>query len=98
MTTAMTRVIEPHEARVNVTYKGENFDLPDPVQYQAADGDILGWVSEAIRTGSIPGVTIDPQPNLRDFKVDRFDAPRTPATGQPDYNKIFVRPKTAYGG
>lgn len=98
MTTAMTRTIEPHEARVNITYNGQNFELPDPVHYQAADGDIKGWAAEAIRTGSIPGIAADPTVDLREFMVDRFDAPRTPAPGQRDHNLIQVRPKTAYGG
>jgi hypothetical protein len=89
--------MQPHEARVNVTYNGTNFELPDPVHYQAGDGDIKAWVTEAIRTGSVPGVAADPAVNLANFMVDRFDAPAAPVAGQRDHNLIQVRPKTAYG-
>lgn len=90
-------MIQPHEARVNVTYNGQNFELPDPVHYQAGDGDIKNWVAEAIRTGSVRGVAADPNVNLQNYMVDRFDAPAVPAEGQRDHNLIQVRPKTAYG-
>lgn len=84
-------MIEAHEARLNITYQGENGDLPDPINYDSADGDILQWASEAIRTGGVPGIQMYPNVNLTDFVVDRF-----PATGdQP--NKVFVRPKTPFG-
>jgi hypothetical protein len=84
-------MIEAHEARLNVTYQGENGDLPDPVAFDAADGDVLQWASEAIRTGGVPGIAGVAGVNLTDFVVDRF-----PATGdQP--NKLFVRPKTPFG-
>jgi hypothetical protein len=68
------------------------------VHFQAADADIKGWAAEAIRTGSIPGVAADPNVNLRDYMVDRFDAPANPVAGQRDHNLLQVRPKTAYGG
>jgi len=90
-------MIQPHEARVNVTYDGRNFELPDPVHYAAGDGDIRGWVAEAIRTGSIQGIPADPNVNLQNFMIDRFDRPEAPAPGQRDHNLIQVRPKTAYG-
>ncbi len=44
------------EARVNVTFGGQNGDLPDPVFYDSTDGDIRAMVTEAIRDGSIPGI------------------------------------------
>lgn len=90
-------MIQAHEARVNVTYNGQNFELPDPVHFAAGDGDIKGWVAEAIRTGSIAGVQADPNVNLQNYMVDRFDAPAQPVPGQRDYNLIQLRPKTAYG-
>jgi len=90
-------MIQAHEARVNITYNGQNFELPDPVHYQAGDGDIKTWASEAIRTGSVPGVAADPNVNLQNYMVDRFDAPVNPAPGQRDHNLIQIRPKTAYG-
>jgi hypothetical protein len=90
-------MIQAHEAMVNVTYNGQNFELPDPVNYTAGDGDIKAWVSEAIRTGSIRGVAADPNVDLANFVVDRFDAPADPAPGQRSHNAVFLRPKTAYG-
>ena len=90
-------MIQAHEARVNITYQGQNFELPDPVQYAAGDGDIKQWAAEAIRTGSVPGVAADPRVDLANYMVDRFDAPANPGPGQADHNRIFVRPKTAYG-
>jgi hypothetical protein len=90
-------MIQAHEAMVNVTYNGQNFELPDPVNYTAGDEDVKGWISEAIRTGSIRGVAADPNVDLINFVVDRFDAPADPAPGQRAHNLIQIRPKTAYG-
>jgi len=84
--------IEAHEARLNITWAGQNGDLPDPISYDAADGDVLQWASEAIRGGDVPGIDADPNVDLQDFVVDRFAA----KDDQP--NKILVRPKTPFGG
>lgn len=85
-------MIETHEARVNVTWQGQNGELPDPVSYDAADGDVLQWASEAIRGGDIPGIDADPTVSLQDFVVDRFAA-------KDDLpNRISIRPKTPFGG
>jgi len=43
------------QAIVNVTWAGQNGELPDPVSHDATDRDILQWVTEAVRTGGIPG-------------------------------------------
>jgi len=86
-------MIQAHEAKVSITHRGQNFDLPDPVHVRATDGDIRAWATEAIRAGTIPGVVADPRVNLTGYVVDRFD----PLPGQRDYNLIQVRPKTAYG-
>ena len=51
--------MEANEARVNITYKGENGDLPDPVYFDAADGDIKTWATEAVSNGSVPGIPKD---------------------------------------
>jgi len=80
------------EARVNVTYAGSNGDLPDPVFFQSADGDIKGWVTEAVRSGTIPGIAADPNADFMDFVIDRFTA-----TEIRPYNLIQVRPKTPFG-
>jgi len=84
--------METYQARVNVTYMNQNGDLPDPVTYDATQGDILQWVTEAVRAGGIPGIAADPNASFQDFVVDRFNA--TDAT---PYNRLMVRPKTPFG-
>ena len=81
-----------NEARVGVTYSGEYGELPDPVLFDSTDGDVRGWVSEAIRTGGIPGIPATPGVALGDFMVERFAANAT----RP-YNLIQIRPKTPFG-
>jgi hypothetical protein len=80
------------EARLNVTWAGQNGDLPDPVPYGAAEGDIRQWAAEAIRTGGVAGIRVDVNVNLRGFVVDRFG----PNEARP-YNLIQIRPKTPFG-
>ena len=86
------RAIGEDEARVNVTFRGGNGDLPDPVARDSADGDVRQWVTEAVRCGNIPGIVSSEDADFRDFVVERFG----PTEARP-YNIIFVRPKTAYG-
>ena len=80
------------QARVNITYKGENGDLPDPVLFDSTDADIRGWVTEAVGDGSIPGIPADANADFTDFVVDRFTA-----NAEVDYNRIMLRPKTPFG-
>lgn len=84
--------MEANEARVGVTYSGEYGELPDPVNYDSTDGDVRGWVSEAIRTGGVPGIRSDARVDLADFVIDRFAS-----NDQRPYNLIQVRPKTPFG-
>lgn len=84
--------MEAYEARVNVTIGGKNGDLPDPVNYDANDGDIKQWVTEAVRNGGIPGIEANPNANFTDYVVDRFAANEVR-----DYNLIQIRPKTPFG-
>ncbi len=84
--------LRPGEALVNVTWQGQNGDLRDPVPFDAREGDLKGWVSEALRAGEIPGVHARGHVDLRDFVVDRF-----PPTAQTPWPRIFVRPKTPFG-
>ncbi len=81
-----------NEARVNVTYGGQNGDLPDPVSVDATDAEIRGWLTETIQTGGIPGIPANLDVDLKDFVVDRFQATET----RP-YALISVRPKTPFG-
>jgi hypothetical protein len=85
-------MIAPHEARVNVTWAGQNGDLPDPVARNANEREILGYVTEAVRTGGIPGIARDPKADFREHVVDRFG----PTDGRP-YDLIQIRPKTPFG-
>lgn len=84
--------MEAYEARVNVTFNGSNGDLPDPVNFEATNGDVLQWVTEALHSGSIPGIPADTNASLTDFVVDRFAA--SDAT---PYSRLMVRPKTPFG-
>ena len=84
--------IKDTEARVNVTFAGSNGDLPDPVMFQATDGDIKAWVTEAVRTGGIPGIAAAPNADFSDFVIDRFAA-----TEARPYNLLTLRPKTPFG-
>lgn len=93
MVEALARVIAPHQARVNITYKRQYGELPDPVTFDAGDGDIRGWVAEAIRTGGVPGIDADPQVRLQDYVIDRFP----PVPGVREHNLIDIRPKVEFG-
>lgn len=81
---------EPN-ARLNVTFGGQNGDYPDPVNYDMTDGDIKQVATEAIRTGYIPGIAEDANVNLQDFVVDRFPA----SNDLPP--RLMLRPKTPFG-
>lgn len=80
-------------ATLNITWNGQNGDLPDLVNYDAADGDIKQWATEAVRNGGVPGIAADPNANFMDFVVDRF-----PSTEQIAVNRLMLRPKTPFGG
>lgn len=90
---ADTANIGAHEAQFNITWQGHNGDLPDPVSYDAADGDLFQWAAEAVRGGDVPGIPADANVNFQDFVVRRFDA-----TADVPYNRIMIHPKTPYGG
>lgn len=79
-------------AKLNVTWAGQNGDLPDPVPYDATDGDLKAMAAEAITNGYIPGIGADANVNLGDFIVDRYAA-----TNEIPYARVFVRPKTPFG-
>jgi len=83
---------QPTEARVNITWLGQNGDLPDLVRFDATDAEVRQWVTEAARAGSIPGIHLQADLHLNEHIVERFDA-----NGARPYNLIQVRPKTAFG-
>jgi len=84
--------IKDTEARVNITWAGQNGDLPDPVMYQATEADIKAWVTEAVRTGGVPGIAAAPNADFSDFVVDRFE----PTEARP-HRLLAIRPKTPFG-
>lgn len=92
MADELVQVIRDDEARVNVTFAGQNGELPQPVFAQSSDADVKGWVTEAVRNGGIPGINPDAGADFRDYVIDRFD----PTEARP-HRLIQVRPKTAFG-
>lgn len=80
----------PGEAVLNITWAGQNGDLPNPVLFDSADADIRRWATEAVRAG-VPGITADANVNFQDFVVERFGA----TEGLP--NRVVLRPKTPFG-
>ena len=85
--------IDARQARLNLTWDGQNGDLPDTVPFDASDAELKAMAAEALRHGDVPGVAADPRADLTDFVVDRF-AP----TADIPWPRVFVRPKTPFGG
>lgn len=86
------RVLADFEARLNVTFAGQNGDLPDPVAFDAPDADVKRWATEAVRNGGIPGIGANVGASFDDFVVDRF-----PPNEQRPFRLIQLRPKTPFG-
>lgn len=80
-------------AKLNVTYRGGNGDLPEGVDYDIPDATILQIAKESIQDGHIPGIEADPIVSLDGFEVVRFPADDGSNLG----DRIFVRPKTPFG-
>lgn len=80
------------EAKVNITYGGQNGELVDLVNFDASDADIRRWATEAVQTGGVPGIRAQENVNLSDFVVDRFEA-----TEVRPVPYIMIRPKTPFG-
>lgn len=85
-------LIDINQARVNITWQGQNGELPDPVMWDSTDSDVKQWITEAVRTGGVPGINADEEANFSDFVMDRFTA-----TEARPYNLIICRPKTPFG-
>lgn len=85
-------VFRADQAQLNITWQGQNGDLPDPVPYNATDEEIKAMAAEAIGTGYVPGIR-EGAANFNDFVVDRFNA-----TEDRPFNRVVVRPKTPFGG
>ncbi len=89
---ALQRVIEPYEAKVNITYAGQNGDLGDPIAFDTPDAQVRAMITEAVRNGSVRGIPGDVTADFGNFVIDRFHA-----TEDRNYNLIQIRPKTAFG-
>ena len=85
-------VLDRQPAKLNITYQGQQGDLPNDLPYDLSDAEILRIATEALTAG-IPGINADPAANLKDFVVDRF-----PARDDVPYNRLSLRPKTPFGG
>jgi hypothetical protein len=79
-------------AKLNITFEGEQGDLPDMVSYDSTDGDIKQIATEAVRGGDVPGIDAAPNASFEDFVVDRF-----PAKDDVPFNRLSLRPKTEFG-
>jgi hypothetical protein len=88
----MDELVQIGEARVNITWAGQNGDLPDTVNRDATDVDVKRWVTEAVRTGGVPGIVADQNADFSDFVIDRFEPNET----RP-WALIQCRPKTPFG-
>lgn len=84
--------IAQNEAKLNITYGGQNGDLAGLVPVDATDDQIRTWATESIRAGDIAGIPADPGVDLSDFVIDRF-AP----TDERPYASVMLRPKTPFG-
>lgn len=88
----MNARLDPNLAMVNITWAGQNGELPDPVARDSSDAQIRAWAAEALRGGDVPGIRRDTGADLRDFVVDRF-----PSSRDTPWARIFIRPKTPFG-
>lgn len=79
------------EAKLNITYDGSNGDLPDFVSYDLPDSDIRMMATEAVASGSVPGIAAQAA-DFSDFVVERF-----PASEARAFPLISIRPKTPFG-
>jgi hypothetical protein len=87
-----TAVGDVQMAKLTITYNGQQGDLPDPVPYDATDGDLKQMATESVQGGYVPGIDAA-QVDFTDFVIDRF-----PARQDILLNRISLRPKTPFGG
>lgn len=86
------RRLDERQARLNLTWQGQNGDVLEGVPFDASDVELKAIALEALRGGDIAGIDPDPRAVLVDFVVDRF-----PATEEMPVNRVFIRPKTPFG-
>lgn len=79
-------------AKLNITWAGNNGDLPDQVEADLDDTAVKRIATESVRDGYVPGIPAAAA-DFKDFVVERFRA--VPDQGLP--NRILLRPKTPFG-
>jgi hypothetical protein len=80
------------ESRLNITFNGQNGDLVESILFDASDSEIKRVATEAVMSGSVPGITQSaPTVDFTDFVVDRFP----PTENLPA--RCLLRPKTPFG-
>jgi hypothetical protein len=84
-------VFRADQAQLNITWNGQNGDLPDPVRFDATDAEFKQMAAEAVETGYVPGINAGVA-NFNDFVVTRFAA-----TDDRPFNRVVIRPKTPFG-
>ncbi len=84
--------VGPNEARVNLAWSNQNYDLANPVPYDISDADLKAALSEIIRSGG-DGIPADQDVG----PLQNFILERRPPTATRPHNLIIVRPKTEFG-
>lgn len=85
-------MMKMHEARLNITWNGQNGELRESVYRDASDEELERFAAEAVRAGDVPGIARDPRVRFEGYVVDRLP----PSDARP-IPMIFLRPKTAFG-
>jgi len=84
--------VGPNEAKVNLSWGGQNYDLSNPVPLDITDADLKGVLSEVIRAGG-DGIPADQDVGpMANFVVERLGP-----TARRPHNLIMVQPKTEFG-
>lgn len=61
------------DAKLTITYGGQQGDLPDFINGDATDQEIRAWATEAMAQGNIPGIPAQVA-DFSDHVIDRFPA------------------------
>jgi hypothetical protein len=84
--------VNPNEAKVNLTWANQNYDLSNPVLFDMPEEDLKGMLAEIIRAGG-DGIPADADIGpMAHFVVSRHE----PTETRP-HRMIMVRPKTSFG-
>lgn len=88
-----TAAVPDGYALFNITHRGQNGYLPEPVLRDTPEESLLKMAEEAIQSGSVPGVEADPDASTQGYMVDPYE----PGNGI-DVWRIHLRPKVPFGG